>query len=60
MPHFYPVGTAGQPWGAAERASWLAGIDVKRSYQEEVLAKIELLKADFNVETVRACWLEME
>lgn len=50
MAHFYPVGVAGKAWGDAERAEWLkqAGV-VKRSYEEEVLKKLEPLKATFDV-----------
>ena len=50
--HFYRVGVEGVAWGPAERAAWLLEIEVKRSYQDEVLAKIELLKGDFDVENV--------
>jgi hypothetical protein len=51
MPHFYKIGTAGKPWGGEERAAWLAlaGV-VKRSYADEVLAKLEPLKESFDVE----------
>ena len=38
------VGTPGVPWGATERADWLSMIAVKRSYQDEVVAKIETRK----------------
>ena len=49
--HFYPVGTAGSPWGQLERAAWLAHVGTaKRSYAEEVLAKLEPLKQAFDVE----------
>ncbi len=36
-------------WGEKEKAAWLANQSVKRSYQHEVLAKIEALKGDFDV-----------
>ena len=43
--HFYPIGTAGQAWGDAERAEWLALVGTpKRSYADEVLAALEPLK----------------
>ena len=45
----YPIGTPGQPWGAAERAEWLARQTVKRRYAAEVLAVIERLRARFDV-----------
>lgn len=38
---FYPIGTPGQPWEEQEKQQWLAAQVVKRSYQEEVLAKLE-------------------
>ena len=46
----YPIGTPGQKWGPAEKAEWLAQQEVKRSYSEEVLAKLEPLKDQFDVE----------
>lgn len=46
----YPIGTPGQPWGEAERKVWLAARDVKRSYQEEVVSKINALSNRFEVE----------
>lgn len=36
-----PIGIPGQPWGAAERAAWLARQTVKRSYADEVLAPLQ-------------------
>lgn len=36
-------------WGEPEKLAWLAKQTIKRSYQEEVLAKIEGLKANFDV-----------
>ncbi|EKM27030.1 M14 family metallopeptidase [Vibrio sp. HENC-03] len=46
----YPVGTPGQPWGEAERKAWCEQRDVKRSYQEEVVTKIDALRERFDVE----------
>ena len=34
-----PVGTPGQPWGAAEKAEWRARQRKLRSYADEVVAK---------------------
>jgi len=50
-PTTYHIGTAGQAWSAGEKALWLneAG-QVKREYKDEVLAKLEPLKAKFDVE----------
>ena len=46
---FYPIGTPNQPWGAAEKAQWLARQRVQRSYADEVLAKIDALRGRFDV-----------
>ncbi|WP_186175320.1 M14 family metallopeptidase [Vibrio jasicida] len=46
----YPIGTPGQPWGEAERKAWCKQRDVKRSYQEEVVTKIDALRERFDVE----------
>lgn len=48
-PLSYPIGTANHAWGDAERAAWLASTSVKRSYQDEVLTKIDQLAASFDV-----------
>ncbi len=45
----YPIGTPGQPWGAAERAAWLARQTRQRSYADDVLSAIERLRARFDV-----------
>jgi len=46
----YFVGTQGQKWGDAEKAQWLAAQTIKRSYADEVLAKIESLKPYFDIQ----------
>ena len=46
----FPIGTAGKPWGAAERAAWLATREIKRSYAEEVLTQIESLREQYDVQ----------
>ncbi|HHP0479601.1 TPA: M14 family metallopeptidase [Vibrio campbellii] len=46
----YPIGTPGQPWGEAERKAWREQRDVKRSYQDEVVKKIDALRERFDVE----------
>lgn len=46
----YPIGIPGIKWGDTEKAIWLAKQTVQRSYKEEVLQKIEPLKAYFNVQ----------
>ncbi|MBN7136564.1 peptidase [Lysobacter enzymogenes] len=40
---FYPIGTPGQPWGAAEIAQWRSRQVRHRSYFEEVASVIERL-----------------
>ncbi|MDR3447556.1 M14 family metallocarboxypeptidase [Dyella sp.] len=48
-PAFYPIGTPGQPWGAAERAEWLAKQTRHRSYAADVLSVVENLRELFDV-----------
>lgn len=45
----YPIGTPGLAWGDAERAQWLARQVVKRSYTNDVVARIDRLAARFAV-----------
>jgi hypothetical protein len=45
----YPIGIPGQPWGAAERAAWLALQRRHRSYEDEVLSVIERLRPRFDI-----------
>jgi hypothetical protein len=46
----YPIGTPGKKWGEEEKAAWLAEQKAKRSYSDEVIAKLEALKTRFDVE----------
>jgi hypothetical protein len=46
----YPIGTPGQPWGAAERAAWLARQVRHRSYADDVLAAVDALRDRFAVD----------
>ncbi len=48
-PAFYPIGTPGTPWGAAERSAWLATQVRQRSYADDVLVRIEALQDRFEV-----------
>lgn len=48
--YIYPIGTPGQPWSEEERKTWLATQEVKRSYQDEVVSKIDALRERFDVE----------
>jgi hypothetical protein len=45
----YSIGTPGVPWGEIEKSDWLQMQYVKRSYQEQVLAKLAPLKQHFEV-----------
>ena len=49
VPAVYPIGTAGQPWGAAERARWRSLQRRKRDYAADVLAVLERLRSRFDV-----------
>ncbi|WP_076408857.1 M14 family metallocarboxypeptidase [Shewanella sp. UCD-KL12] len=46
----YSIGTRGQKWGEAEKAQWLKVQTIKRSYQQEVVAKILPLSDRFQVD----------
>lgn len=48
-PKPYPIGTPGTPWGAAERAAWLARQQRQRSYADDVLSVVERLRPDWDV-----------
>lgn len=48
-PYFYPIGTAGLAWGAAELAQWRARQVRQRSYADDVLNCIEPLRGRFDV-----------
>ena len=39
----------GVEWGPAEKKQWFQQQSIKRSYQEQVLSKLEAFKADFEV-----------
>ncbi len=45
----FAIGTPGQPWSAAERADWLSRQLRRRSYADEVVARIDALRARFDV-----------
>jgi hypothetical protein len=44
---FYPIGIPGQPWGENERSQWQESQSAKRSYQEDVVPRIEALADRF-------------
>lgn len=45
----YVIGTPGRKWGAEERAAWLAKGTVKRSYEQDVITRIDALRREFDV-----------
>jgi len=47
IPH--PIGTAGVPWGPAEIAEWRSRQVPMRSYQDDVVAVVDRLRARFDV-----------
>ena len=47
--HFYPIGTLGQLWGAAELSQWRARQVRQRSYASDLLGPIEQLRDRFDV-----------
>jgi len=46
----YSIGIPGNKWGEEEKTLWLLQQAIKRSYQKEVVSKLESLKARFDVE----------
>lgn len=41
---FYPIGIAGEIWGEAEKAAWLASTQIKRSYQDDVVTPLKAME----------------
>ncbi|MZI91911.1 peptidase [Vibrio sp. CAIM 722] len=46
----YPIGQPNTPWGESERLAWRKSTTIKRSYQEEVVPKIQKLANQFIIE----------
>lgn len=46
----YHIGTPGQPWGAEEKAQWLAEQKQQRSYFDDVVSQLDAFKSHFDVE----------
>lgn len=44
-----PIGTRGVKWGKKEKQEWFSLQTVKRSYQDEVVAKIDALRDQYEV-----------
>ncbi|MFC5437190.1 M14 family metallocarboxypeptidase [Rhodanobacter umsongensis] len=49
IPAFYPIGTPGRPWGEAEVATWRSRQAVQRSYEADVLGRVDALRARLDV-----------
>ncbi|MDT8991978.1 M14 family metallocarboxypeptidase [Curvibacter sp. APW13] len=47
---FYPIGTPGQRWGAAEVAQWRARQVRQRSYADDVLTAVQALHDDWDMQ----------
>lgn len=47
MSNAFPIGVAGQPWGEQERVQWRASLKKRRSYEADVLPRIEALRDRF-------------
>ncbi|HBY87682.1 MAG TPA: peptidase, partial [Colwellia sp.] len=45
----YSIGTKGQPWADEDKALWFSKQAIKRSYQVEVLSKLESLTSSFTM-----------
>lgn len=54
------VGAALKKWGEAEKAEWFSQQNVKRSYEVEVLAKLEPLKLKYDVESYGSLSLDVD
>ena len=49
MERFYPIGTPGEPWTDTEKREWFESRTIERSYQAEVVQRIEALPDSFQV-----------
>jgi hypothetical protein len=45
----YPIGTAGEKWNTADKQKWFELQTIKRSYQDEVINKIDALSSHFDI-----------
>lgn len=60
MERYFPIGTPGQPWGESERQAWFETCSTKRSYRDEVLAKIDALDRSFEISQYGALPLDAD
>jgi len=56
----YHIGTPGIPWGDAEKRQWLAEQTVQREYSTDVLARLDGLRSDFDVEQYGALSIDRD
>ena len=47
MSNVNSIGVAGQPWGERERAAWRASLKKRRSYEADVLPRVDALRDRF-------------
>lgn len=45
----FATGTPGKKWGTKEKAAWREQATIKRSYRDDVVAKVDALRPDFDV-----------
>ena len=50
MQRFHPIGIPGQPWTDEDKAQWYSEQQPRRSYRDEVLAKLEQFDSPLEVE----------
>ncbi|MDA9918447.1 M14 family metallocarboxypeptidase [Erythrobacter sp.] len=48
---FYPIGTPGKPWGEIELSQWRANQSQQRSYEIDIVPRIEALASSFETLT---------
>lgn len=48
--YHYPIGRSGKPWDQREKQQWLDATEIKRSYHEDVVKKINALGHQFSIE----------
>ncbi|MEO5596737.1 MAG: M14 family metallocarboxypeptidase [Lysobacteraceae bacterium] len=49
-PQYFPIGTPGAAWGAAEVSAWRALQKPQRSYRDDVLDAVDALRSRFDIE----------
>ncbi len=60
MERFYPIGTPGEPWTDTEKREWFETRTIERSYQAEVVQRIESLPESFEVAQYGALPLDQQ